>query len=223
MPQGTVADALGVASIKVSDAIARDSGSIWLLNPRPFSIGGVLIASPEEAVPPTAIRLMDSAAFGTGHHPTTALCIEALERILSSQRYNSMLDVGTGSGILAITALMMGVPQAVGLDIDSDALKAALENARLNHVVDRLQFVLGGPDVVDGTWPLVVANVLAGPLIEMAPHLVRRVASGGCLVLSGISWTLESEVRQAYRHFGMRHISSQTHAGWSVLMEQASW
>ena len=218
-----VAGALGVASVTVSPAIARDNGSVWLLSPRAVRIGSVLIAPPELAAPPGALRLTDSTAFGTGHHPTTALCIEAIEEALTIAVPDSVLDVGTGSGVLALTALMMGVSRAVGLDIDADALEIAAEHARLNNMADRLQLVLGGPNVVNGVWPLVAANVLAAPLIEMAPVLVRRVGSRGRLILSGISWSLESEVRQTYQRLGMRLIRSETRAGWTVLVAQASW
>jgi ribosomal protein L11 methyltransferase len=86
-----------------------------------------------------------------------------------------------------------------------------------------LQLVLGDPAAVEGTWPLVVANVLAAPLMDMAPVLVRRVGGRGRLVLSGIPWSLISEVRQTYQHLGMRPIGSQTRAGWTVLIMQASW
>src|SRR4051812_27404865 len=173
MPDGitkdTVTGALDVSSVTVSAAVARDNSSVWLLSPRAVRIGNVVIASPEVAAPTKALRLTDSDAFGTGHHPTTALCVEALEEILTFERLDSVLDVGTGSGILSLAALMMGVPQAVGLDTDADALRVAAENARLNNFSNRLQLVQGGPDVVHGNWPLVVANVLAAPLMEMAP------------------------------------------------------
>jgi precorrin-6B methylase 2 len=218
-----VAQALGVVSVTVSPAAARDDGSVWLLSPRAVRIGSVLIASPEVDAPPGALRLTDSTPFGTGHHPTTALCIEAIEDALSVAVPESILDVGTGSGVLALSALMMGVPRAVGLDIDAEALKIAAEHADLNNLADRLQLVLGGPDVVAGAWPLVVANVLAAPLIEMAPVLVRRVGSRGRLILSGIPGSVESEVRQTYQRLGMRHIRSETRAGWTVLVVQASW
>ena len=125
--------------------------------------------------------------------------------------------------MLALAALMMGVPRAVGLDIDADALKIAAEHARLNNLADRLQLVLGGPDVVDGAWPLVVANVLAAPLIEMAPVLVRRVGSVADSFSPASRWSLESEVRQTYQRLGMRHIRSETRAGWTVVVAQASW
>lgn len=227
IPDGVTADevarALGVPSLTVSPATGRDNGSVWLVSPRAVRIGRVLIAPPGVAAPPDALRLTDSTAFGTGHHPTTALCIEALEEAVNIAAPESVLDVGTGSGVLALTALKIGVSRALGVDVDADALKIAAEHARLNSLADRLQLVLGGPDVVDGVWPLVVANVLAAPLIEMAPILVRRVGSHGRLILSGIPWPLESEVRAAYQQFGMRHIRSETRAGWAVLVAQASW
>jgi Ribosomal protein L11 methyltransferase (PrmA) len=91
-----VARALGVSSVAVSAAIARDNGSVWLLSPRVVRIGGVLIAAPEALAPCNALRLIDSNTFGTGHHPTTALCIEAIEEILTVERVDSVLDVDTG-------------------------------------------------------------------------------------------------------------------------------
>ena len=223
VPPDAVAAALGIASVAVSPAVGRDDGSVWLLNPRAVRIGRVLVVPAEAAASPDSLRLIDSSAFGTGHHPTTALCVEALEEALAIEIPESVLDVGTGSGVLALMALLRGVPRAVGVDIDPHALEAAAENARLNDSADRLQLVLGGPGAVAGSWPLVLANVLAAPLIEMAPVLVRRVGRHGRLILSGIPWSLESEVRQAYQRLGMRHIRSATRSGWSVVVVQASW
>ena len=218
-----VAGALGGARVTVSAAAARDNASVWLLSPRAVRIGSVLIAPAEGAAPPGGLRMIDSPAFGTGHHPTTALCIETLDEMLTIEHIESVLDVGTGSGILALTALRLGAPQAVGLDLDEEALETAAENARLNHLADRLQLVHGGPDAVAGNWPLVVANVLAAPLMEMAPILVRRVRRRGRLILSGIPVSVESEVRRVYQHLGMRHLGSKTRAGWTAVLAQASW
>lgn len=227
LPDGVTPEAVaavfGSARMTLSAAVSRDNGSVWLLSPRAVRAGSVLIAPPGAPAPPEALWLTDAAAFGTGHHPTTVLCIEALEEILTNEPIDGILDVGTGSGILALVALRLGVPQAVGLDLDADALAAAAENARLNHLEERLRFIRGGPDAVEGTWPLVVANVLAAPLIGMAPMLARRVGSRGRLILCGIPWSLESEVRQAYQHLGMRLIGSKTRAGWTALVVRASW
>jgi ribosomal protein L11 methyltransferase len=207
----TVSAALGLAGIAVSAATPRDNGSVWLLSPQPVRIGA------------TRIALADSRAFGTGHHPTTALCIEALQEILSVDRVESVLDVGTGSGILALAALTMGVPQALGIDTDAEALQAASENARLNGMEGRLQLLHGDPAAIEGQWPLIVANILAAPLMEMAPALMRRLRSRGRVILSGIPSSLESEVRQVYRHSGIGHIESKTRGGWTMLVAQASW
>ncbi len=218
-----VARAFGAVDVRVSSAVARDNGSVWLLSPRAVRIGSLRFVPSEAVSTPDSIRLVDSPAFGTGLHPTTALCVEALEEAASGIVPDRMLDVGTGSGILALAALKLGVSRAVGLDIDADALKTAAQNASLNNVEDRVQLICGTPDRLDGVWPLVAANVLAAPLIEMAAQLVRRVAPGGSLILSGIPSSLESEVAQPYQRSGMRVIRSETRAGWTMLLAQSSW
>jgi len=220
---GAVAEVLGLAGVIVSPAVARDDGSVWLLSPRAVRVASLLIATPDVSAAPDALRLTDSTAFGTGHHPTTALCVEALAEACALATPDIVLDVGTGSGVLALAALKMGVTRATGVDIDAHALDVAAENARLNNLADRLQLVLGGPDAVTGVWPLVMANVLAAPLIEVAPVLIRRVGNGGRLILSGIPSSLESEVWRVYRRLGLRPIRSETRDGWAVLVLQASW
>ena len=218
-----VARALGVDDVSISPAVGRDAGSVWVLRPRPTRIGRLRIVPAHAAAEPGVLRLIDSAAFGTGLHPTTAMCLEAIEDALQPSTPGSLLDVGAGSGVLALAALLMGVPQALGLDVDAEALRVAAENARLNALDRRLRLVRGGPDAVTGTWPLVVANLLAAPLIELAPVLVRRVGHHGRLVLSGIPSSLESDVDRAYRRLGMHHVRAQSRAGWTALVLQASW
>ena len=220
-----LASALGVHPVAVSPATGRDDDSVWILTRRPVHVGNLLLvpASAELSDEPGVLRLVDGPAFGTGLHPTTALCLEALEEELALNLPSSVLDVGTGSGVLALAALLLGVSQAVGLDIDTAALEVAAENARVNGLEERLQLVEGGPSDIDGVWPLVLANVLAAPLMDMAPQLVRRVGHRGRLMLSGISWSMASDVEREYQRFGMRHVRSETHAGWSVLILEASW
>lgn len=219
-----VASTLRVGGLTASPAVSRDDGSVWLISPRAVGVGS-LTFGPANALAglPNAIRMTDAAAFGSGHHATTALCVEALEDVIKVGRVDRMLDVGTGSGILALAALRLGVPQVTGLDIDADALHVARENALLNQVEARLKLVCGTPGDVTGTWPLIVANVLAAPLIGMAPILVQRLASQGELILSGIHWGLEAEVTRAYRHFGMRIVDSRTRDGWTALIGRACW
>lgn len=218
-----VATALGIDGFTASGATARDEGSVWILRPRPVRVGRLDIL-PADADPRAgAIRLVDSAAFGTGFHPTTALCLEALQDILQIGPVDAALDVGTGSGVLALGALAMGVPRALGIDVDGDAVRVAAENAKLNGLEQRLELAIGGPETVTGAWPLVLANVVAGVLIDIAPALAKRVGHHGDLVLSGIAAALESEVERVYLRLGFRPARVTSRAGWVALVMQASW
>jgi ribosomal protein L11 methyltransferase len=217
------ARALGVPDVSVSGATGRDTDSVWILVPRPIRVGRLRIVPAHMEAEPGVLRLIDSAAFGTGLHPTTALCLEAIDDAVQVSLPRAVLDVGTGSGVLALSALLMGVPRALGIDIDDEALRVAAENARINGLDDRFETTHGGPDTVAGTWPFVLANVLAAPLIEMAPALVRRVGPRGQLVLSGIPSSVEHDVDQAYRRLGMERVRATSRAGWVALVLQASW
>ena len=219
----TVSNALGVPGVRVSPAVGRDDESVWVLSPRPVRAGTLLIVPAAMPAQPGALRMVDGPAFGTGFHPTTALCLEALEDLLDGEVPARVLDVGTGSGILALAALRRGVGQAVGLDIDLAALRVAAENARLNALAGRLALVSGGLDAVRGSWPLVVANIRAAELMAMAPTLVRRIARRGRLVLSGIPQSVAADVERTYRRLGMTQVGVQERGGWTVLLLRPSW
>jgi ribosomal protein L11 methyltransferase len=224
--RGEVLQALGVPDVTVSVATGRDADSVWVLSPRVVRLGRLRLVPSAAGDPPPRdgdIRLIDTPAFGTGLHPTTALCIAVIDDIVQAAPVASMLDVGTGTGVLALAALALGVPRVVAFDIDGDAARAAVGNARLNRVSSRLQVLHAGLDAVAGRWPLVVANVLAAPLIEMAPVLATRLGHGGQLVLSGVSSGLQAEVERAYRRVGLHQIEARTQAGWVALSFRASW
>jgi ribosomal protein L11 methyltransferase len=218
-----VAAALGLDEVTISPAVGRDAESVWVLRPRPVRIGRIELVPAGIGAHPGALQLIDAPAFGTGLHPTTALCLEALQDALEIGTPSAVLDVGTGSGVLALSALMLGVAHAVGIDIDDAALRTAAENARINGLAGRLQLARGGPETMTGQWPLVLANVVAAPLIEMAPALLQRVGRQGRLVLSGIPSSVERDVDQAYRHVGMRRVEVKSRGGWVALVLQASW
>ena len=227
MPDGVtpdqVASALGLRDVSASPAMGRDADSVWVLSPRPIRVGSLRIIPSQIAAEPGALRLIDTPVFGTGLHPTTAMCLEALDEAIPIVRPRGVLDVGTGSGVLALAALMLGAPRAMAIDIDEEALRVAEENARLNGLGERLQLARGGPDSIKGRWPLILANILAAPLIEMAPALVRRIGHLGQLVISGIPRSVEPDVEHAYRHLGMRRVSMKSREGWVALVLQASW
>ena len=215
--------ALRADKVDFSPAVGRDLDSVWVLSPRAVEIAGLRLVPADMKAKPGDLRMIDAAAFGTGLHATTALCLEALVESVEVMRPDAVLDVGTGSGVLALAALLRGVPRATGIDTDDGALEAAAANARLNALDGRLQLAHGGPETVTGRWPLVLANILAAPLIEMAPHLVQRIGRAGRLVLSGIPAAAEPDVDQAYRRLGMRRLRVTSRAGWVALVLQASW
>lgn len=220
-----VARAADTAALRVTPATGRDADSVWRLGPRAVQVGRLRIvpASSDEPMRPGDVRLADGGAFGTGQHPTTALCIEVLGDLVEAVPVSALLDVGTGSGVLSLAALAFGVATATALDVEREAAVAARANARLNDVASRLQVVLGGLDALCGRWPLVVANILAAPLIDMAPGLTAHVAHAGRLVLSGIPDGLHGDVERAYRRVGMHVVEVRTRGGWSAIVLGASW
>lgn len=218
-----VANALGDIRWRASPALGRDDQSVWMLSQRPVRFRTLQIVPAEMPATSGCLRLMDGAAFGTGLHATTALCVEAIEDLLDAVVPDRLLDVGTGSGVLALAALHRGVRRAVAIDLDPDALRVAAENARLNGLADRLWLVCGGPEAVRGSWPLVVANIRAAELMAMAQTLSRRVATQGRLVLSGIPESVAADVEREYRRVGMKPVLTAVRDGWAALVLVPSW
>jgi len=157
------------------------------------------------------LKLDPGLAFGTGSHPTTHLCLEWLHAELSSG--DSVLDYGCGSGVLAIAAMRLGAGRAVGTDVDPQAMRASEANAAANDVA--ASFVL--PDaLMPGTFDVVVANILANPLLLLAPALAARVRHGGRIALSGI---LESQADALAAHYArwFNIAPWRSHDGWVLL------
>ena len=172
----------------------------WMDNFQPMRFGQRLwiVPSWHAAPEPDAVNLLldPGLAFGTGTHPTTALCLEWLDG--QTLDNCSVLDFGCGSGILAIAALLLGAPQAVGTDIDPQALEASRDNASRNGI-DPARFPVYLPaDLPQQPADVVVANILAGPLVSLAPQITALVKEGGRLALSGILAEQAEEVRAAY-------------------------
>lgn len=211
------------AAFTLSPAAGRDDGSVWILRPRPVQVGSIVLAPANGPEVSGALKLVDGSAFGTGLHPTTGLCLELLDDLLGDAPPDRVLDIGVGSGVLALAALMKGVSHATGVDIDPAALADSTANARLNGLESRLTLVPGGPDAVEGTWPLVLANVLAAPLIDMAPIAVRRLGHLGRLVLSGIHESMAADVERVYVRLGMRRAWSTSRDHWTAIVLDASW
>ena len=171
----------------------------------------------------THIVIEPKMAFGTGHHPTTSLCLATIGSLAGSgaiQPGNSFLDLGTGSGILGIGLAKLGLT-GVGLDNDPLAIPCAVENAEINDVADSLNLAVGTIDSLgkDVLFDVIVANILSGPLIEMASDLLAHVAQGGSLVLSGILADKQSDaVAAAYAKRGIGEPQRFIEGEWVCLV-----
>lgn len=154
-------------------------------------------AAAEQGEEAAVIRLDPGLAFGSGTHPTTALCLEWLDSLADdgALQGRDVLDFGCGSGILALAALKLGASRAVGVDNDPQAITATADNAQRNGVAIDVYLPQDEPAA---TYPIVVANILASALIELSPVIGARVAPGGVLAMSGILHGQEGEVIAAY-------------------------
>ena len=198
-----VRDALGETAACDTEPVAdQDWARAWLSHYAPLRFGERLWVCPSWLTPPepaaVTVFIDPGLAFGTGTHATTGLCLEWFARSARVEGAD-VLDYGCGSGILAIAALKLGARAAIGVDIDARALDAARENAVRNGVGANFEVVAHDALPADTRADIVVANILADPLVALAPRLLRHLRPGGALLLSGVLATQVEEVRRAYR------------------------
>ncbi|EGQ9317013.1 50S ribosomal protein L11 methyltransferase [Vibrio parahaemolyticus] len=186
---------------KVEQLEDKDWEREWMENFHPMKFGERLWICPSwrEVPEPDAVNVMldPGLAFGTGTHPTTALCLEWLESMDLSGK--TVIDFGCGSGILAIAAIKLGAEKVIGIDIDPQALLASKDNAERNGVADKLEVFLPQNQPEGLIADVVVANILAGPLRELAPIIKGLVKLNGALAMSGVLDTQAEDVASYYR------------------------
>jgi len=193
-----------------------DWANAWKAYYKPFRVGRRLVVTPPWESPdlaPDDIPLVidPGMAFGTGSHPTTQLCLTALEDFV--QPGGAVADVGTGSGILAIAAAKLGASPVSASDNDPLAVKIARENASANGVS-----VTVTDAMPTGTYSVVVANILADVIIGLAADLIARVSPGGVLIASGIIDTRETDVQTALAALGLSHLKTRRQGEWVALI-----
>ena len=207
--------------IEIASLQDRDWTRAWMDTFKPMQFGKQLWVCPKHMEPPDPLavnlRLDPGLAFGTGTHPTTSLCLRWLDAHVSPHSgYRNVLDYGCGSGILAVAAIMLGADSADCVDIDEQALQATRDNAEANQVSDRIS-TYQPPDLeADSQYELVLANILSGPLTELAPVLAKHCRPGGDIVLSGILSDQAESVRMAYSGF-FNMITTETLDDWVLL------
>ena len=184
-------------------------------------IGKRIIVTPswEEYTPvegEVQMRLDPGMAFDTGTHDTTRLCLELLEEVVTPE--TRILDVGTGSGILSVGGVLLGAPSALGVDIDPVAVKVANENAEINEVTGKTEFVCGDlTDKVHGKFEIVTANIVADVIIRLLSTVKNYLLKGGVLIVSGIIDTRADEVENACHEAGFVTEKRLEHGGWVAI------
>lgn len=169
-----------------------------------------------------AIEIEAGQAFGTGHHGTTAGCLEVIDEVVRSRKVRNALDLGTGSGVLAIAVRKLKHIPVLATDIDPVAVRVARENARSNGLIEGIEFrVAPGFHSTAfgqyGPFDLIIANILARPLMKMAPQLAAHLAPGGSVILSGILASQRWKVIAAYNGAGLAHVKTIWRNGWVTI------
>jgi ribosomal protein L11 methyltransferase len=169
------------------------------------------------------LRIEAGAAFGTGHHGTTVGCLQAYDRLIKARKFNKVLDVGAGTGLLAIAAARTGAKLAVGTDIDKPSVRIAKENAEVNKANARFVHASGLSNMLvarNAPYDLVFANILARPLISLAQDIKQALVPGGTVILSGLLRTQERMVKAAYLSRGFKVVSRIHRDAWATLVLQ---
>lgn len=183
----------------------------------------LIVAPPWEPVTPEPwqqVLLIDPGqAFGTGQHESTQLCLRRLEELAEKgEMPGRLLDVGCGTGILAMAALIFGAESALGIDIDPACIEAARHNAGLNGLEGRLEAVDTPLERVTERFPLILANLTAKDLVELCDQIVARLLPGGMVILAGLLTGQAAQVRQAFEARGMAFLEQDSLTGWSCLV-----
>ncbi len=218
----------GAIELAVSEIPDEDWSRTWKEHFKPLQVGRrFLVTSTWEAVhcdpERLIIRIDPGSAFGTGHHESTRLCLEWLEscrELDSGSAGRSLLDVGTGSGILAIGAALLGFSEVVGIDNDPEAVKVAEENIVLNGLSEKIRLLCASPEGVSGSFDVVISNIESKPLIRMSETIASKVRGGGLLALSGILIEQADEVGAEYEKRGLRPAGVKTAGEWVLLAFQ---
>lgn len=211
-------------TISTAACVEEDWINNWKKYFKPIPVGEKLLIRPNweneyDAQGRTVLHLEPGLAFGTGTHETTRLCMELLEQYVKPGA--SVLDVGCGSGILSVAALLLGAERAVGVDIDELAVKTAVQNAELNHVEDRFTALCGNlTDRVEGTYDIVVANIVADIVITLTKDVQQFLAPDAVYLMSGIIDTREQDVLQALKG-RFEVIARREEKGWVALAAKA--
>jgi len=216
-----------VEELEILHPPIEDWQANWREHFRPVEVGETLTIAPPwcaEEIPPSRLGILidPGLGFGTGTHATTVLTLRFIEQHLHSltEPPPRMLDIGTGSGILSLAALRLGVAQAEGVELLDDAVENAKANAELNGLSGRFRVTCGGADALTQSAPLVVANMILAELRAVLADLVRLTAPGGTLICSGLLAGQLKEWQDELAGHGFHAIADAEQEGWAAVVFQ---
>ncbi len=208
-----------IGSVGVNDS---DWNENWKKYFHPIEVGKKLAVVPswekyENVDNRTVLSIDPGAAFGTGTHATTSLCLNIMQDYITED--TDMLDIGCGSGILAIASVLLGAKKAVGVDIDAQSVKTAKENSEINKIAEKTTFFEGDlAEKVEGKYNLVCANIVADVIIKLLPDAVRFLSNDGVLIVSGIIDIRKDDVLEVVAKCGFKVIREEYKENWCAFV-----
>jgi ribosomal protein L11 methyltransferase len=214
--------------VEIAPLLEEAWASAWQQSFPPRAVGRRLWVKPPweaaEATDRIPVVIEPGRAFGTGHHGSTEGCLALLDEAIADTRPERVLDIGTGTGILAVAAVKLGARLVVALDVDPDAIAAARVNAARNGCAERIELLMAGPESLRDVppFPFVLANLLAHTHLALAPHYRRLATPGGALILGGILEHEDKDVIAALERAGLALRGRLAIEGWSSLLLEAA-
>jgi ribosomal protein L11 methyltransferase len=213
---------MGPLDVTLTNVREEDWANNWKKYYKPIKVSDRIVIKPtwepyEKSPGEVILELDPGMAFGTGTHETTILCIKAIDKYIEPGQ--TIVDIGCGTGILAIASVLLGGRQAIAIDLDSNAVKAAQENVKLNRVEDRVKVVHGNLlDKIEGQFDLVVANIIADVIIGLTESVLDFIKPGGVFISSGIILDRLDDVLEAVESAGLEIVERQTMGEWAVVV-----
>ena len=214
---------MGTLEINISTLNEEDWANNWKQHYKPIKVSERLVIKPSwEHLPAletdeVVLEMDPGMAFGTGTHETTTLCIDAIDRYI--QKGAEVADIGCGTGVLGISAILLGAEKAIAVDVDSNAVRITAENAGRNHVENRLEAIQGNLlDPIQGQYDMIIANIIADVVIQLTETISNYLKPNGLFIASGIIRERLTDVVEAMKTAGLEVIETNTKGEWAMVV-----
>ncbi len=215
---------LGSLDIELTSVREEDWSNTWKKYYKPMKVSDRIVIKPSwetynKKKGQVILTLDPGMAFGTGTHETTMLCMQAIDQYIRPD--HSLIDIGCGTGVLSIGALLLGAKAATAIDLDGNAVEIARKNAQINKVLDRMTLVHGNLlDEIEGSYDIVVANIIADVIIELSQYVTNYIKAGGLFISSGIIHERLDEVIEQIESVGLIIEKVEKMGEWAMVVSR---